>query len=147
MLFLGGPLDGTWRALPDGSPTFRVMKPPPPLPFIGPFDEMPVTMALPETIDYSRAGRWAEGPSAPMVEVWTVGGVMPPVRAVRAVLDQPWADSSLATRAPAPRPPLRRQPLSETPVSVDAHTVSFSTMTAEAEAELAEWDAILHGRS
>ncbi len=33
------------------------------------------------------------------------------------------------------------------PMSPDAHSVRFSEMTAEAEAELAEWDRILHGRT
>ncbi len=33
------------------------------------------------------------------------------------------------------------------PLSPDAHSVRFSEMTTEAEAELAEWDRILHGRT
>lgn len=142
MLFLGGPLNGTWRAVEPAQRELRVIKPEP-LSVFAVFDEFTSAMSF-TTMLYRRGGLWSGTTRRTFAsnnfEVWTVNGVTPPDH---AVFDETWPDD-----IPPPLfPQLRaRSTPSSLPISSDAHTVSFSTMTTEAETELAEWDRILHGR-
>jgi hypothetical protein len=173
-LFLGGPWDGEWRDLShDGLPirlaqTVSVS-------LTDPATYAPTYVPL-EYLEYRRAGLWAtthrtdfyrpeeRQPSGAFMrehrtfEIWTVNGVMPPDEAVMSESWNParptdderrscgpiWAAHMARPSRPQTRPQVRPD---YARTSVDAHSVSFSTMTAEAEAEMAEWDKILRGAS
>jgi len=135
-------MNGQWRAVQGSS--LSVIQHVIGRGWAGAENGLTAAMPCPRT-EYRRGVLWAGSTrfrSAPLdrtFEVWTVEGVEPPSEAVT------W-ESWPAWTPPVVHPPASRRWASAVSMSADAHSVSFSTMTAEAEAELAEWDTILHGR-
>lgn len=142
MLFVGGPLHGQRRTIGASSVlSVPVFKPVDYSVGAATATALPVTVHF-ERVDYMRAGLW--GTSAlDAIEMWTPGGRQPaesmdavlagaPVTSPPPELARLWA----AVTSP---PPLPAAPLS----SPDAHR--YDASRDEAEAEMAEWRAVLDG--